>query len=70
MHVQKSVMPLPESITQSQVDALPQHVSIPLPQHQLIDPTHIVQPIDPKIQHRHLHLIMIHMQDLHQDLLM
>ena len=52
MHVQKSVMPLPESITQSQVDALPQHVSIPLPQHLSIDPTHIVQPIGPKIQHR------------------
>ena len=31
---------------------LPQHVSIHLPQHQLIDPTHIVQPIGPKIQHR------------------
>ena len=44
-------MPLPESITQSQVDALPQHVSIPLPQHQPIDPTHIAQPIGPKIQH-------------------
>ena len=29
MHVHKSVMPLPESITQSQVEALPQHVSIP-----------------------------------------
>ena len=52
MDVKKSVMPLPESITQSQVDALPQHVSIPLPQHQPIDPTHNVQPIGPKIQHR------------------
>ena len=25
---------------------------IPLPQHQLVDPTHIIQPIGPKIQHR------------------
>ena len=51
-HVQKAALPLPEPNIQSQVDALPQHVSIPLTQHQLIDPIHIVQPIGPKIQHR------------------
>ena len=50
--VPKAALPLPERNTQSQVEALPQHVSIPLPQHQPIDPTHIVQPIGPKIQHR------------------
>ena len=50
--VPKAALPLPEPNTQSQVDALPQNVSIPLPQHQPIDPTHIVQPIGPKIQHR------------------
>ena len=31
-HVQKTVMPLPETTAQSQIDALPQPVSIPLPQ--------------------------------------
>ena len=31
-HVQKIVMPLPESTVQSQIDVLPQPVSIPLPQ--------------------------------------
>ena len=31
-HVQKTVMPLPEKTAQSQIDALPQPVSIPLPQ--------------------------------------
>ena len=45
-------MPLPESNTQSQVDVLPQHVPIPLPQHQLVDPTCIILQIGPKIQHR------------------
>ena len=31
----------------------PQHlIPILLPQHQLVDPTHIIQPIGPKIQHR------------------
>ena len=50
--VPKAALPLPEPITQSQVDVLPQHVSIPPPQHQLIDPTHIVQMTGPKIQHR------------------
>ena len=43
---------MPEPNTQSQVDALPQNVSIPLPKHQLVNPTHIVQPIGLKIQHR------------------
>ena len=46
------VLPLGKPNTQSQVDVLPQHVFIPLPQHQLVDPTCIVQPIGPKIQHR------------------
>ena len=52
MHVQKTELPLPESNTQSQVDALPQHVPIPLPQHQPVDPTCIIPWIGPKIQHR------------------
>ena len=51
-HVQKTVMPLPESTAQSQIDALPQPVSIPLPQCQPVDPTSIVPLIGPKIQHR------------------
>ena len=51
-YVPKTVLPLPEPITQSQVDAQPQHIPIPLPQHQLVDPTCIVQQIGPKIQHR------------------
>ena len=50
--VPKAALPLPKPNTQSQVDALPQNVSIPLPQHQPIDPTCIVQPTGPKIQHR------------------
>ena len=45
-------MPLPESTAQSQIDVLPQPVSIPLPQHQPVDPTSIVPRIGPKIQHR------------------
>ena len=51
-HVQKTVMSLPESTAQSQIDALPQPVSIPLPQCQLVDPASIVPWIGPKIQHR------------------
>ena len=43
---------MPEPITQSQVNVQPQHIPIPLPQHQLVDPTHIVQQIGPKIQYR------------------
>ena len=34
------------------MDVRPQHIPIPLPQHQPVDPTCIVQQIDPKIQHR------------------
>ena len=45
-------MPLPESTAQSQIDVLPQPVSIPLPQQQQVDPTCIIHPIGPKIQHR------------------
>ena len=45
-------MPLPESTAQSQIDVLPQPVSRPLPQHQLVDPTSIISWIGPKIQHR------------------
>ena len=51
-HVPNTVLPLPEPITQSQVDAQPQHIPIPLPQHQLVDSSCIVQQIGPKIQHR------------------
>ena len=51
-HVQKTGMPLPESTVQSQIDALPQPVSIPLPQQQQVDPTNIIPWIGPKIQHR------------------
>ena len=44
---------LPKSIVQSQKKMQPQyHIPIPLPQHQLVDPTCIIQPIGPKIQHR------------------
>ena len=45
-------MQLPESTTQSQTDALPQPVSIPLPLCQLVDPTSIIPQKGPKIQHR------------------
>ena len=45
-------MPLPESTAISQIDVLPQPVSIPLPQCQPVDPTSIVPQIGPKIQHR------------------
>ena len=51
-HVQKPVMPLLDSNNQSQVDVLPQHVPILLPQCQPVDPTCIVPQIGPKIQHR------------------
>ena len=51
-HVPKTVLPLPEPITQSQVNVQPQHIPIPLPQQQPVDPTCIVQQISPKIQHR------------------
>ena len=67
-HVQKTVMPLPEPSYQSQSHVQPQIMPRPLSQHQLVDPTHITQQIGPKIQIGHLHLIMIHMQGLHQNL--
>ena len=42
-HVPKAALPLPEPIIQSQVNVYPQqHISIPLPQHQLVDYTCIV----------------------------
>ena len=44
---------MPEPIVQSQENVPPQHhIPIPLPQHQAVDPTCIIQPIGPKIQHR------------------
>ena len=40
-------------IVQSEENVQPQHhMPIPLPQHQPVDPTHIIHPIGPKIQHR------------------
>ena len=51
-HVQKTIMPLPESTAQSQIDVLPQPISIPLPLHQQVDPTSIIPQIGLKIQHR------------------
>ena len=44
---------MPEPTVESQENVQPQHhVPIPLTQHQPVDPTCILQPIDPKIQHR------------------
>ena len=52
-HVSEAALPLPERNIQSQVNVCPQqHMPIPLPQHQPVDPTGIVQQIGPKIQHR------------------
>ena len=52
-HVPKAAPSLPEPIVQSQENVQPQHhIPIPLPQHQPVDPTCIIQPIGPKIQHR------------------
>ena len=52
-HVPKAALSLPEPIVQSQENVLTQHhIPIPLPQCQLVDPTRIIQPIGPKIQHR------------------
>ena len=49
----KEAPSLPEPIVQSQENVQPQHhIPIPLPQHQLVDPTCIIQLIGPKIQHR------------------
>ena len=51
--VPKAALTLPGPIVQSQENVQPQHhVPLPLPQHQLVDPTCIIQPIGPKIQHR------------------
>ena len=53
IHVPKAALSLPEPIVQSQENVWTQHhIPIPLPQHNLVDPTHIIQPIGPKIQHR------------------
>ena len=46
-HIQKTVMPLPETITQSQSQVQPQVLPRPY-----IDPIHIPQQIGPKLQHR------------------
>ena len=49
----KKTPSFPEPIAQSQENVQPQHhIPIPLPQHQLVDSTWIIQPIGPKIQHR------------------
>ena len=45
-------MPLPEPTNQSQSHVQPQIMARPLSQHQLVDPTCIIQQIGPKIQHR------------------
>ena len=51
-HVQKTVMPLPEPIDQSLSHVQPQIMPRQLSQHQLVDPTCIIQQIGPEIQHR------------------
>ena len=49
----KEVLSLPEPTVQSQENVQPQHhMPIPLTQHQLVDPSCIMQLIDPKIQQR------------------
>ena len=49
----KEALSLPEPIVQSQENAQPQHhIPISLPQHQPVDPTCIIHPIGPKVQHR------------------
>ena len=49
----KEALSLPEPIVQSQESVQPQHhIPIPSPHHQPVDPTCIIQPIGPKIQHR------------------
>ena len=50
---QKEALSLPEPTAQSQENVQPQHhMPIPLTQHKPVDPTCIMQPIGPKIQHR------------------
>ena len=52
-HVPKAALSLPEPIVQSQENVqIKYHIPIPLPQHQPVDPTCIIQQIGPKIQHR------------------
>ena len=47
------MLSLPEPIVQSQENVQPKHhIPIPLPHHQLVNPTCNIQPIGPKIQHR------------------
>ena len=47
------MLSLPEPTVQSQENVQPQHcIPIPIPQHQPVDPTCIIQPKGPKIQHR------------------
>ena len=47
------MLTLPEPTVQSQEKVQPQyHIPISLPQHQLVDPKCIIQPIGPKIQQR------------------
>ena len=49
----KEAPSLPEPVVQSQENVQPQHhIPIPLPHHQPVDPSCIIQPIGPKIQHR------------------
>ena len=49
----KEALSLPEPIVQLQEKVQSQHhIPRPLPQHQPVDPTCIIQPIGPKIQHR------------------
>ena len=49
----KEALSLPEPIVQSPESVQPQHhIPIQLPHHQPVDPTCIIQPIGPKIQHR------------------
>ena len=49
----KEVLSLPEPTVQSQENMQPQHhMLVSLTQHQPVDPTCIMQPIGPKIQHR------------------
>ena len=51
-HVPKTALPLPESVTQPQVNVQPQHISLPLTQQQQVNPAFIIQQIGPRIQHR------------------
>ena len=52
-HVPKAAPSVVEPIVQSQESVQPQHhIPILLPQCQPVDPTCIIQPIGPKIQHR------------------